>query len=122
MGQPFAVLVPYGFIVILFGDCMKKIIATALIAGALVSSAAFADPQVAKANKCFACHSLDKKIIGPSFRDMANKYAGQAGAEAKIADRTRRGSVGVWGTVPMQPMPEVSDADLKILAKWILAQ
>ena len=53
---------------------------------------------------------------------MANKYAGQAGAEAKIADRIRRGSVGVWGTVPMQPMPEVSDADLKILAKWILAQ
>ena len=101
---------------------MKRLFLSTLLTTALLTSVAHANPQIAKANNCFACHSLDKKIIGPSFREMAKKYAGQPGAENKMADRIRRGSVGVWGSTPMQPMPDVSDAELKTLSKWILSQ
>lgn len=101
---------------------MKRIFLSALLTTTLLAGVAHANPQLAKANNCFACHSLDKKIIGPSFRDIAKKYAGQPGAETRMMDKTRRGSVGVWGSAPMQPMPDISDADLKALAKWILAQ
>ena len=101
---------------------MKRIFLSAILSTALLAGVAHANPQLAKANNCFACHSLDKKIIGPSFRDIAKKYAGQPGAENKMADKIRRGSVGVWGSAPMQPMPDISDADLKSLAKWLLAQ
>ncbi|MGL4766905.1 MAG: c-type cytochrome [Formosimonas sp.] len=101
---------------------MKRILFSVVLTSTLLASAAHANPQLAKANNCFACHSLDKKIIGPSFHDIAQKYANQPGVENKLADKIRRGSVGVWGSVPMQPMPQISDADLKTLVQWMLGK
>lgn len=99
---------------------MKRLIFIAL-ASFFMTHAAHANSQLAKANNCFSCHSLDKKIIGPSLQDIAKKYASKPGAEAKIAELIHRGSVGLWGSTPMQAMQNISDADLKILAKWILS-
>lgn len=99
---------------------MKRLLFIAL-ASFFISHTAHANPQLAKANNCFSCHSLDKKIIGPSLREIAKKYADQTAAETKISELIRRGSVGLWGSTPMPSMPNISDADLKILAKWILS-
>lgn len=101
---------------------MKRLLFIALTTASLLSNVAHANPQLAKANNCFTCHSLDKKIIGPSLRDIAKKYEGQPNADSKIMERIRRGSIGLWGSTPMQAMPDISDVNLKILAKWILAQ
>lgn len=96
---------------------------TALLATlALTSLNASANPQIAKANDCFRCHSLDKKIIGPSFQDIAKRYQNEPGAATKIADRMRRGVVGVWGSTPMPAQPNISDADMNALVKWMLTQ
>lgn len=89
---------------------------------ALTSVNALATPQIAKANDCFRCHSIDKKIIGPSFQDIANRYKNEPGAATKIADRMRRGVVGVWGPTPMPAQPNISEADMNTLIKWMLAQ
>ena len=97
--------------------------AFSLIAASTFADLAHAGPtDIAKANKCFSCHSLDKKIIGPSYQDIAQKYAGQAGADIKLADRMRKGAVGVWGSAPMPAYPDISDADLKTVVKWVLSQ
>lgn len=97
--------------------------ALSLIAASTLTGLAHAGPtDIAKANKCFSCHSLDKKIIGPSYQDIAQKYAGQAGADIKLADRMRKGAVGVWGSAPMPAYPDISDADLKTVVKWVLSQ
>lgn len=82
-----------------------------------------ANPQIAKANQCFSCHSLDKKIIGPSFQSIAARYKNEPGALSKLSDRTRKGVVGVWGTTPMPAAPSsMSDADITAVTKWILSQ
>lgn len=88
----------------------------------MASVSAFANPQIAKANQCFACHSLDKKIIGPSYQDIAKRYKNDPGASIKIAERIRNGVVGVWGPTPMPAKPGISDADMNALIKWMLAQ
>ena len=97
----------------------------ALIAAALalVATPAFADPEAAM-NKagCMACHAKDKKQVGPSFKDIAAKYAGQAGAADKLAGKVVKGGSGVWGPVPMPANAQVNDADAKKLVDWILAQ
>ena len=97
----------------------------ALIAAALalVATPAFADPEAAM-NKagCMACHAKDKKLVGPSFKDIAAKYAGQAGAADKLAGKVVKGGSGVWGPVPMPANAQVNDADAKKLVDWILAQ
>jgi cytochrome c len=69
---------------------------------------------------CAACHAIDKKIIGPAYQDVANKYRGDSGAAARLADKVRKGGTGVWGQVPMPPNPQTSDADIKELVGWIL--
>lgn len=78
--------------------------------------------DIAKANKCFTCHTLDKKIIGPSFQEISKKYDGQPGADIKLADRLRKGTVGVWGSSPMPAYPDIPENDLKSLIKWVLTQ
>ena len=86
-----------------------------------VAAPAFADQALATSKNCMACHSVDKKLVGPSFKDIAAKYAGQAGAADKLAGKVVKGGSGVWGPVPMPANAQVNPADAKKLATWILA-
>jgi cytochrome c len=95
-------------------------IATALAAAWLMAPAAQADEALAKKHNCLACHMVDKKSVGPSYKDIAKKYKGQAGIEAKLAEKVKKGGAGVWGQVPMAPNPAVPDADIQKLVAWIL--
>jgi cytochrome c len=99
---------------------MKLIAATLIAATALVAVPASASMDLAKAKNCMSCHAVDKKVVGPSYADVAKKYAGQADAPAKLAAKVKKGGSGVWGTVPMPPNAAVSDADVATLVKWIL--
>jgi cytochrome c len=86
-------------------------------AGAATSDAT---PLLTKYN-CQACHTVDKKLVGPAYKEVAAKYAGDASAPAKLAQKIKDGGSGVWGAIPMPPN-NVPDADLKTLTEWILAQ
>jgi cytochrome c551/c552 len=72
------------------------------------------------ANGCTACHHVDKKVLGPAFREVAKRYAGQAGAAERLAAKMRAGGQGAWGNVPMPPNAGLSEADAKKLAGWVL--
>ena len=87
---------------------------------ALASSAALANADLAKKNNCLACHAVDKKIVGPAYQDVAKKYAGQADAEATVMKNIKAGGSGKWGPIPMPPQTQLSDADAKALAAWVL--
>ena len=89
-----------------------------------VASSASADPvaRLLEAHACSGCHTLDKKVVGPSFREIATRYAGDAAAPARLAAKVRAGGQGVWGAIPMPPAPGISDADLSTLIAWVLAQ
>ena len=100
---------------------MKPIVVAAVLS--LVAAApAMADEALAKANNCMACHAVDKKLVGPSYKDVAKKYAGDASAAAKLATKVMKGGSGVWGAVPMPANPKVSEADAKKLVAWVLSQ
>jgi len=86
-----------------------------------VVGAAQANADLAKAKNCLACHAADKKLVGPSYKDVAKKYAGDKTAEAKLAKKIREGGTGAWGQVAMPPNPQVSADDAVKLAKWVLA-
>jgi cytochrome c len=73
-----------------------------------------------KKDGCAACHAVDKKVIGPAYQEVAAKYKGDAKAAAMLADKVKKGGVGVWGQIPMPPNAQVSDADIKDLVTWIL--
>ncbi len=98
-----------------------------LIRAALAAAAAglafpvLADEAMAKKYNCTACHSIDKKLIGPAYKDVAAKYAGDAGAAAKLVAKVKAGGSGVWGPVPMPPNAAVPEADVNALVGWILA-
>jgi len=98
---------------------MKGLVAAAAIA---VSFSVNASDELAKKHACFACHTLDKKMVGPSYKDVAAKYRGDKEAPAKLAAKVKNGSQGVWGNVPMPPNTTVPDADSNALVKWILSQ
>lgn len=90
---------------------------------ALSSLSAHASMDLAKKNNCLSCHSVDKKIVGPAFKDVAAKYKGVKDAEATLINKVKKGGSGVWGPVPMPAnSPQVSDADIKALVKWVLSQ
>ena len=90
-----------------------------LAAGLLAAPGAFADEALAKKYNCTACHSVDKKLVGPAYKDVAKKYKGQNVA-AKLEEKVTKGGQGVWGPVPMPPNGAVPDADIKKLVDWIL--
>ena len=92
--------------------------ALALAAAALP---ALASEELAKKNACTACHAIDKKIVGPAYKEVAAKYKGDAKAEAMLIDKVKKGGVGTWGQIPMPPNSTVKDEDVKTLVKWILA-
>ena len=91
----------------------------AIAAAALVAGPAFASADLAQKKNCMACHANDKKLVGPSYKDVAAKYAGQKDAVAKLADKIVKGGTGVWGQIPMPPNP-VSADEAKQLATWVL--
>ncbi|GAB3543226.1 hypothetical protein GCM10027343_16320 [Noviherbaspirillum agri] len=91
-------------------------------AAALVSNAAMANADLAKAKNCLACHSVASKLVGPAFKDVAKKYAGQKDAENNLVQKVLKGSSGVWGPVPMPANAQVNEAEARTLVKWVLSQ
>lgn len=99
---------------------MKRIV-FALAATFSVAVPALADQALATTKNCMACHSMDKKLVGPSFKDIAAKYASDKTAGDKLATKIIKGGSGVWGAIPMPANPQVNEADAKKLATWVLA-
>lgn len=89
-------------------------------ASLLSTGAAQADEALAKSKNCLSCHAMDKKVVGPSYKDVAKKYT--ANDEAMLAEKVIKGSKGVWGPVPMPPNPSVKPEEATKLVKWILSQ
>jgi cytochrome c len=100
---------------------MKTRFILAALGAAALSTPALANLELAQKHACTACHSVDKKLVGPAYKDVAAKYKGDAKAEAALVDKVKKGSVGVWGQVPMPPNAQVKDEDAKTLVKWILS-
>lgn len=102
---------------------MKPLLASLAVAVAgLSSTAAFASADLAQKKNCMACHAVDKKLVGPSYKDVAAKYAGQKDAVDKLAEKIIKGGQGVWGPVPMPANAQVSPAEAKQLVQWIMTQ
>ena len=100
-----------------------------LAAGVMCAGAAFAQDKVdakaaealAQKSGCTACHTVDKKVIGPAYKEVAAKYKSDKDALAKLAEKVKKGGAGVWGQVPMPPNAQITDADNKMLVSWILS-
>jgi cytochrome c len=99
---------------------MKSIVLAAAAAVAIMALPAQANEELAKKHNCLACHSIDKKSVGPAYKEIAKKYKGQADAVAKLSEKVKKGGQGVWGPVPMPPNAAVPDADIKTLVDWLL--
>jgi len=98
----------------------KPLFALATIAVASVSSPAWADLALATSKNCMACHALDKRVVGPAYKDVAAKYAGDKTAADRLATKIQKGGGGVWGPMPMPANTQVNDAEAKKLAAWVL--
>jgi cytochrome c len=106
---------------------MKNFLITAVAsAGLILACSANAAPDAAKAKalaqskNCMACHTVDKKLVGPAFQEVAKKYKGDAGAEAALIKKVINGGGGVWGSIPMPPNP-VKEDEAKLLVEWVLS-
>jgi len=106
---------------------MKALLLTIAAAGSMFVAAqanavdAAAAQALAQKSGCLACHSIDKKVLGPSYKDVAAKYAADGGAAEKLAKKIKSGGAGVWGPIPMPPHPQVSDADSKAMATYVMS-
>jgi cytochrome c len=98
---------------------MKRVV---LLLGVWMAFPAAANEELAKKHACFACHTVDKKMVGPAYKDIAAKYRNDKSAPEKLAEKVKNGSQGVWGAVPMPPNTTVPDGDVKALVSWILSQ
>ncbi len=99
---------------------MKKLVCVFALGLAFAGPAA-ADLQLAQKEGCLGCHSVDKKLVGPAWKDVAAKYKGDAGAQAKLEKKVREGGKGVWGDIVQPPNTTASDANIKTLVKFVLA-
>lgn len=99
---------------------MKRVL-FALAATVSIAAPALADQALATSKNCMACHAVDKKLVGPAYKDVAKKYAGQKDAADKLAAKIMKGGSGVWGAIPMPANPQVTEAEAKKLAAWVLA-
>jgi cytochrome c len=99
---------------------MKLFPALTLALVAVGVSPAFANPDLAQKKNCMACHATDKKLVGPSYKDVAAKYAGQKDAVDKLTQKVLKGGAGTWGPVPMPANAQVSEAEAKQLVQWVL--
>jgi cytochrome c len=102
-------------------EMMKRAL-FALVAAASVTVPALADQALATSKNCMACHAIDKKLVGPAYKDVAAKYAGDKSAADRLAAKVLKGGSGVWGPVPMPANPQVSEAEAKKLVAWVLSQ
>jgi cytochrome c len=102
---------------------MKAFLLMVVTAGSLmIAGQAVADQALAQKSGCLACHSVDKKVLGPAFKDIAAKYKGDKSAEGKLVDKVKKGGSGVWGPIPMPGnSPQVKDGDIQTIVKWILS-
>ena len=101
---------------------MKSLILSAAALALSLALPAQASEELAKKHLCTTCHVVKgTKTIGPTYADVAKKYAGQKDAEAKLVEKVKKGGQGVWGQIPMPPNAAVPDADLKALVKWVLS-
>src|ERR1700741_2552232 len=98
---------------------MKTLIALSALM-VVATSPAFANADLAEKKNALACHAIDKKLVGPAYKDVAAKYAGQKDAVAKLADKIIKGGTGVWGNIPMPANPQVNEAEAKQIVAWIL--
>jgi cytochrome c len=115
---------PLVFSTMSLGENMNSVLIGTLVAAGLVvasaASAADANMELAQKSGCLACHTADKKVVGPSYKEIAAKYKGDKGAEAKLAQKVLKGGGGVWGAIPMPPN-NIPEAQAQQLVKWILA-
>jgi cytochrome c len=102
---------------------MKKQLAATLTALAVmaVCTPAMADLKLATDKNCMACHSVEKKVVGPAYKDIAKKYAGQKDAVDMLAGKIQKGGAGVWGPIPMPANAQVNAAEAKTLATWVMS-
>ncbi|WP_316151817.1 c-type cytochrome [Cupriavidus sp. BIC8F] len=103
---------------------MKQFVIAALMLGAAASAHAVdaaKAQEIANKNACMGCHQVDKKLVGPSYKEVAAKYKGDKNALATLTKKVKSGGSGVWGPVPMPANAAVSDADLKTVVEWVLA-
>ncbi len=87
----------------------------------LMSGAASANQALAQKNACMSCHGIDKKIVGPAFKEVAKKYAGDESAHARLVAKVKTGGKGVWGPIPMPPSPQVKPEDASKIIDWVLS-
>ena len=101
------------------------ILLTAAAAATLAAGVHAADPKaaesLAQASGCLACHTVDKKLVGPSYKEIADRYRKDKAAEASLAQKVKAGGKGVWGDIPMPPNAHVKDADIKSMVQWVLS-
>ncbi len=100
---------------------MKLFPALTMALVAIASTSTFANEDLAKKKNCMACHATDKKLVGPAYKEVAAKYAGQKDAVDKLAQKVIKGGSGVWGPVPMPANAQVSEAEAKQLVQWVLS-
>ncbi len=98
----------------------KPLLTLATFATSALCVPAWADLALATTKNCMACHTTDKKLVGPAYKDVAAKYAGDKTAADKLATKIQKGGAGVWGPVPMPANTQVNDAEAKKLAAWVL--
>jgi cytochrome c len=100
---------------------MRKLVSLSIAVGLMAcAGSAFADADMLKKYNCVACHANERKMVGPSYKDIAAKYSADATAAEKLAGRIREGGAGVWGQMPMPPHPQLSEADALTLARYVL--
>ena len=87
-----------------------------------LATPALADQALAASKNCLSCHAMEKKLVGPSYKDVAAKYRSDKSAADRLATKIMKGGSGAWGAVPMPSNPQVSEAEAKRLAAWILSQ
>ena len=101
---------------------MKRVLMTfAALAAVTAAAPAMADEAMAKAKNCMACHATEKKLVGPSYKDVAKKYAADAKAVENLAVKIQKGGSGVWGAVPMPPNANVNAEEAQKLAAWVMS-
>ncbi|HVL76891.1 MAG TPA: c-type cytochrome [Noviherbaspirillum sp.] len=102
---------------------MQRVIAAAValtLSGAVAPHGALASQELARSKGCVACHAMDKKLVGPAFKDVAARYADERGAEDRLVEKVLKGSQGAWGAIPMPANTNVSQEEARALVRWIL--
>lgn len=100
---------------------MKALLIAVAAAGSLLLVAqANANEALAQKSGCLVCHGIDKKVLGPAYKDVAAKYKGDKSAEAKLIEKVKKGGSGTWGPMPMPANTQIKDADIKTIVQWIL--